>query len=225
MKKAFALSSSTLLILSWMAFELFNYVSTEAVIHTWIGSVLIDLGFLSISWSTLMAVAFCATDLGGLAAIFTPETGKDESIEVKILFVIWMFTSLFNAVLTWLGILNQMQTQPFGGNMALSREMILTVFPFMLAAFLYAVRITLIMTIVKMIDGKTVLSDLVKFKPRAVMGQQPKPQQQPQGKPSWGWGGNNRGKPQPQPQPARTFSGGNGSNRTPPPPEPPESPY
>ena len=63
-----------IIIAALMAFEIFNYSTTEFAL----GDVLGSLRFLGIRWSTIMALAFCGIDFAGIARLFTPETGRDE---------------------------------------------------------------------------------------------------------------------------------------------------
>ena len=87
-----------LIIGALLAFELFNYSTTEFALTDLLG----ELAFLSIiRWSTILSLAFCGIDFAGIARLFTPEQGADEPHEVWYLFGAWMLAATMNAMLTW----------------------------------------------------------------------------------------------------------------------------
>ncbi len=59
----------TIIIAALLAFEFFNYSTTEFALHDLLG----DLEFLGIAWATILAIAFCGIDFAGIARLFTPE--------------------------------------------------------------------------------------------------------------------------------------------------------
>jgi hypothetical protein len=83
-----------------LAFEVFNFSTTQYALHDMLG----DLKFAGIRWSTMLAIAFCGIDFAGIARIFTPEQGRDEPAEVYYLFGAWVLAAGFNASLTWWGV-------------------------------------------------------------------------------------------------------------------------
>jgi hypothetical protein len=89
-----------ILTVALAAFEVFNFSTTEYTFQSLLGG----LAFGPLPWSVLLAVAFCGIDFAGVARLFTPETGKDEPIEVWYLFGAWLLGAAFNATLTWWGV-------------------------------------------------------------------------------------------------------------------------
>src|SRR5512137_2347968 len=89
-----------LLIVALLAFEIFNYSTTEFALSDILG----DLSFAGIRWATLLSIAFCGIDFAGIARLFTPEQGADEPAEVWYLFGAWILAAAMNATLTWWGV-------------------------------------------------------------------------------------------------------------------------
>ena len=55
-----------------IAFEMFNFSTTEFALNDVLGS---DLNFMGIGWAVVLAIAFCGIDFAGIARLFTPEQG------------------------------------------------------------------------------------------------------------------------------------------------------
>lgn len=127
-----------------IAFEAFNYSTSEYSLR----SILGDLSFIGIPWAVLLAVAFCSADFAGIARIFTPQKGKDEPREVWVLFAAWIMAATMNAVLTWWGVTNAMINQGISGNEVVSRDTLLLWVPMFLAALVWLLRLSLIVTFV-----------------------------------------------------------------------------
>jgi hypothetical protein len=68
-----------------LAFELFNYSTTDFALADLLG----DLRFFDIHWSTILALAFCGIDFAGVARLFVPmcESNKAGEAGVARLFV------------------------------------------------------------------------------------------------------------------------------------------
>ena len=73
-----SLAFSLLIIGALIAFEIFNFSTTDFALTDLLG----DLQFAGMRWSTILALAFCGMDFAGIARIFTPEQGSDEPAEV-----------------------------------------------------------------------------------------------------------------------------------------------
>ncbi len=89
-----------LTIIGLLAFEIFNFSSTQYALLDILG----NLSFGGMRWSNILAFAFCGIDFAGIARIFTPEKGSDEPAEVWYLFGGWLLAAAFNAILTWWGV-------------------------------------------------------------------------------------------------------------------------
>ncbi len=125
-----------------LAFELFNYSTTEFALYDLLG----DLKFSGLRWSTVLAVAFCGIDFAGIARIFTPERGKQEHIEVWYLFGAWLLAATMNAMLTWWGVSIAILGHESLGNAVIDKTTLLKAVPVFLAFLVWLSRILLIGT-------------------------------------------------------------------------------
>src|SRR3989304_5261651 len=89
-----------LIIGALLAFEIFNYSTTEFALNDLLGK----LSFGGVAWATILAIAFCGIDFAGIARLFTPQRGADEPKEVWYLFGAWLLAATMNALLTWWGV-------------------------------------------------------------------------------------------------------------------------
>src|SRR5512136_2302906 len=89
-----------LIIGALLAFELFNYSTTDYALNDFLGG----LRFLGVRWATILAIAFCGIDFAGIARFFTPEQGENGPREVWYLFGAWLLAASMNAMLTWWGV-------------------------------------------------------------------------------------------------------------------------
>jgi len=124
-----------------LAFEVFNYSSTEFALQDILGG----LTFGPLEWATILAVAFCAIDFAGIARIFTPEKGRDEPKEVWYLFGAWFLAATFNAMLTWWGVSVAMLNHSAQGGAILGSSMMKLV-PIFVAGMVLLIRVLLINT-------------------------------------------------------------------------------
>ena len=133
----------TMIIGALLAFEVFNFSTTQYALHDMLG----DLTFAGMKWSTILAIAFCGIDFAGIARIFTPEQGRDEPAEVYYLFGAWLLAAGFNATLTWWGvsvaIANNGNIQ---GTAAMSATTLTKIVPIFVAAMVWLVRLLIIGT-------------------------------------------------------------------------------
>src|SRR5689334_11782688 len=131
-----------IILTALLAFEVFNYSSTAFALHDILG----DLSFGSLSWATILAVAFCGIDFAGIARIFTPEQGRDEPAEVWYLFAAWFLAAAFNAMLTWWGVSVAMLQHNAAGGILLGQGTMMKVVPIFVAAMVLLIRVLLINT-------------------------------------------------------------------------------
>src|SRR5512146_3500368 len=90
----------SILIVALLAFEVFNYSTTQFALADMLG----NLESAGLRWSVVLAIAFCGIDFAGIARLFTPQQGRDEPTEVWYLFGAWLLGASFNASLTWWGV-------------------------------------------------------------------------------------------------------------------------
>lgn len=94
------LAFGIIILTALLAFEIFNYSTTDYALRDLLG----DLAFAGLRWSTILSIAFCGIDFAGIARLFTPEQGRDEPKEVWYLFGAWLLAATMNATLTWWGV-------------------------------------------------------------------------------------------------------------------------
>ena len=105
-----------LLVFALLAFELFNFDTTRFALESLLG----DVRFISLTWASILAIAFCAIDFAGLAKLFNPSRGSGEPKEVWYLMGAWFLGATMNAVMTWWAVSIVLMDRQFG-NEVLSR--------------------------------------------------------------------------------------------------------
>jgi hypothetical protein len=131
-----------IIITALLAFEFFNYSTTDFALHDLLG----DLDFLGIAWATILAVAFCGIDFAGIARLFTPDSSTNERSEVSYLFAAWMLAATMNAMLTWWGVSIALLNHASLGNAVVSQETLLKVVPVFVALMVWLIRVLIIGT-------------------------------------------------------------------------------
>jgi hypothetical protein len=131
-----------LIIGALLAFEMFNYSTTEFAMFDLLG----DLRFAGIRWSTILAIAFCGIDFAGIARLFTPEKGADEPTEVWYLFGAWLLAATMNASLTWWGVSIAILNHSTLGSAVIPRETLLKSVPVFVAVMVWLIRVLIIGT-------------------------------------------------------------------------------
>jgi hypothetical protein len=145
-----------LIILALLAFEAFNYSTTEFAL----GDLLGGLRFLGIPWATILSIAFCGIDFAGIARLFTPEQGRDEPAEVWYLFGAWLLAAAMNAMLTWWGVSVAIVENPAMGNEVIDRATLLKAVPIFIAVMVWLIRVLLIGTF--SIAGERLFGNMVR---------------------------------------------------------------
>lgn len=128
-----------LLVFALLAFELFNFETTRFALESLLG----DVRFISLTWASILAIAFCAIDFAGLAKLFNPSRGSDEPKEIWYLMGAWFLGATMNAVMTWWAISLVLLDSQFG-NEVLSRQDMLRFAPIFVAALVWLTRILFI---------------------------------------------------------------------------------
>ncbi len=126
-----------------LAFEIFNYSTTEFALNDVLG----DLSFIGLRWSTILALAFCGIDFAGIARLFTPEQGRDEPAEVWYLFGAWLLAATMNAMLTWWGVsVAIVENSNLAGSQVMSTATLTNVVPVFVAVMVWLIRVLIIGT-------------------------------------------------------------------------------
>jgi hypothetical protein len=131
-----------------VAFEAFNYTTTDTALHDLLG----DIRFAGVFWSTILALAFCGIDFAGIARLFTPEQGADEPKEIWYLFAAWLIAATMNAVLTWWGVSMAVVNHNFQSGSVVDPKTITSVIPVFVAIMVWVIRILIIGTLSLAVD-------------------------------------------------------------------------
>jgi hypothetical protein len=128
-----------ILFLALIAFEIFNFDTTQFALRSLLG----DVTFVGLQWATILAIAFCAIDFAGLNRLFTPEGNAKEQREVWFLMGAWLLGATMNAVMTWWAVSVTLLNNNLG-NEVLAREQILRYVPIFVAVLVWLTRILFI---------------------------------------------------------------------------------
>ena len=128
-----------ILVLALIAFEIFNFDSTRYALDNLLGGA----AFITISWATILAIAFCAIDFAGLAHLFTPQQGREEPREIWYLMGAWLLGATMNAIMTWWAVSLVLLNHDFG-NEVLNRQQLLQYVPIFVAVLVWLTRILFI---------------------------------------------------------------------------------
>jgi hypothetical protein len=131
-----------ILILALLAFEIFNYSTTQFALADMLG----DLQSAGLRWSVVLAIAFCGIDFAGIARLFTPQQGRDEPAEVWYLFGAWLLGAGFNAALTWWGVSVAIINHQALGGILVGQSIMTRVVPVMVAVMVWMIRVLIIGT-------------------------------------------------------------------------------
>jgi hypothetical protein len=130
----------TIMLLALIAFELFNYSTTVFALTDLLG----DLHIIGISWSTILAIAFCGIDFAGIARLFSPLVRGEEKVESWYLFGAWLLAASMNAVLTWWGVTLAILNHETMGTELIDRGTMLTIVPVFVAVLIWLIRVLII---------------------------------------------------------------------------------
>jgi hypothetical protein len=129
-----------LTVTALLAFEIFNFSTTDFALVDLIG----EFTFLGIRWATILSIAFCGIDFAGIARLFTPEKGDNESMEVWYLFGAWMLAAVMNAMLTWWGVSIAIINHETLGSAVVAKETLMQVVPIFVAIMVWLIRVLII---------------------------------------------------------------------------------
>ncbi len=123
-----------------IAFEIFNYSTTDYALTDLLG----DLRFTDVRWATILAIAFCGIDFAGIARLFTPERGAGEPKEVWYLFGAWLLAATMNAMLTYWGVAIAILNHSSLGGTVISQDTLVKVVPVFVAIMVWVIRVLII---------------------------------------------------------------------------------
>jgi len=126
-----------------LAFEVFNYSTTDFALTDLLGA---NLTFAGVRWATILSLAFCGIDFAGIARLFTPEKGREQPSEVWYLFAAWILAASMNAVLTWWGVSVAIRNHQTLASGLLPAEILFTSVPVFVAVMVGLMRVMIIGT-------------------------------------------------------------------------------
>lgn len=132
-----------ILLSALLAFEIFNYSTTDFALTDLLGP---NLKFAGVRWATILSFAFCGIDFAGIARLFTPEKGREEPAEVWYLFGAWLLAAAMNAMLTWWGISVAVTDHTAMGSRLVSQNMLTRAVPVFVAIIVWLIRVLIIGT-------------------------------------------------------------------------------
>jgi hypothetical protein len=132
-----------IIVTALLAFEFFNYSTTEYALSDLLGNI----KFLGLRWATILSIAFCGIDFAGIARLFTPERGANESKAVWYLFGAWFLAAGMNAILTWWGVSMAVANHTEQSRAFIDARTLTTVVPVFVALMVWVIRILIIGTI------------------------------------------------------------------------------
>lgn len=128
-----------ILLVALVSFEMFNFDTTRYALASLLG----DVRFLSVSWATILAIAFCAIDFAGLVRFFMTDGQTGHSNEYWYLTGAWLLGATMNAIMTWWAVSLTLLNHNLG-NEVLSRAQLVEIVPIFVAALVWLTRILFI---------------------------------------------------------------------------------
>lgn len=137
-----------IIVAALFAFEVFNFSATDFALRGMFGSQ----SAVGISWSTILALAFCGMDFAGIARLLAPRGGDAESRDSWFLLGAWALAAAMNAGLTWWGISIAVYNQPVDSALILDPMTFVTAVPVLVALMVWVIRILIIGSLVSSLN-------------------------------------------------------------------------
>lgn len=137
------LTVGALIVAALVAFEAFNFGTTEFALADLLGNV----QFAGLPWATLLALAFCGIDFAGLVRLFTPSGSPQDPAEVWYLIGAWFLAATMNATLTWWGVSVALLSHHSLGGAILGADTLQRAAPVFVALLVWLVRVLIIGTL------------------------------------------------------------------------------
>lgn len=131
------LGAGLLLILGLLAFEIFNFDTSQYAL----GNLMGDVSFAGLRWATVLAIAFCAIDFAGLLRILAPQPADKR--ETWYLMGAWLLAATMNAIMTWWAVTLTLLNHDLG-NEVLTRAQLVNTVPIFIAVLVWLTRILFI---------------------------------------------------------------------------------
>lgn len=137
------LTVGSLIVAALVAFEAFNFGTTEFALADLLGPV----QFAGLPWATILALAFCGIDFAGLVRLFTPSGSNHDPAEVWYLIGAWFVAATMNATLTWWGVSLALLSHQSLGAAILGAQNLRQAAPVFVALLVWLVRVLIIGTL------------------------------------------------------------------------------
>lgn len=131
-----------LLGIAWLLYMYVNYITTVESLEYMFGPA---------TWVTVTGLAVCVADLGAMARVFTPETGRKEPRWVAVVTIIWLMVTGFDLILNYYFIAIKMESH----NVVTPEAMqgMTHLIPFAIAFLIWAVQVGLAFAVALAIDN------------------------------------------------------------------------
>lgn len=153
LKSRKGLFSAVIFTLALIAFEAFNYSTTEFALSDLLG----DLRFGGVPWATLLTLAFCGIDFAGISRLFTPQNSQEEPRKFWFMFGAWFIAATMNTILTWWGVVMAIQSHAVMSTGVVNSNFVTRTVPIFIALMVWMIRILLVGTLSKktsqLLDG------------------------------------------------------------------------
>ncbi|MGH2626987.1 MAG: hypothetical protein ACRDHY_10095 [Anaerolineales bacterium] len=137
------LTIGALIVAALVAFEAFNFGTTEFALADLLGGV----QFAGLPWATILALDFCGIDFAGLVRLFTPSGSDHDPAEVWYLIGAWFLAATMNATLTWWGVSLALLNHQSLGAAILGADTLQKAAPVFVALLVWLVRVLIIGTL------------------------------------------------------------------------------
>ncbi len=138
-----ALAFGLMIFAALIAFEMFNYSTTDYALRTLLG----NLKFLGIPWATILAIAFCGIDFAGTPASLPPNRAPTNLARSWYLLGAWLLGATMNAILTWWGVSIAITSHALQSTAVISAKTLTTAVPIFVALVVWVTRILIIGTL------------------------------------------------------------------------------
>jgi len=130
------------IVLALAAFEIFNFSVTHFALRDMLG----DYGTGMLTWPLILALAFCAMDIAGIASIMS--ASEDTGRSSWYLLGAWVLAAAVNAGLTWWGISVAIYNQPVHDVLLVDPMTYVTLVPVLVAVMVWVIRVLIVGSLV-----------------------------------------------------------------------------
>ncbi|MCX6070119.1 MAG: hypothetical protein NTU91_04560 [Chloroflexi bacterium] len=123
-----------------VAFEVFNYGTTEFALRDLMG----NLTFGPVNWSVVLAMAFCGMDFAGIARLLSPAKGPRNPTESWYLLGAWAVAAAMNGMLTWWAVSLAVVSHTGLGNEIVGRQELIRSVPIFVSLLVLLIRVLVI---------------------------------------------------------------------------------